>query len=459
MRANGKLSLSLAMVCLGFLPFGTACSSGGRQDIGDPKSFSSAENVFVTRRNEFQKIAEDVRLKKITLSQKEQERLFREISEAAAAVLREKGVQVRQTLRSNGKPIVEVSQSGSSPTNQAAAESAKKFHVKLVYNPETLFNKVWAVATFDPLQEVIDLPHSFILDPNPKDDVLQHELIHALGWEEVKMKRPSPYAGVLSGDPFQPAFELNLDEMRAYHHDLQKKVEHLRSFVSSEPRLLAMVRRSRLREIIQSKLDEKPVELGKMNELEKRINELGSTIMFGKWHTEPVIQYLPYFIRGEGELTLQTGENQGEAILGCKIHVSGKGIGLAFYKTQAPFSKNEFLMHTMWILRVANQHEVNWKRTEKELKKILSGSPEEQAQLIATSISLPTDVDAAVGYYPILRFETNPQIRGVVMVSKSKFDQCAYRERDLEVFCRISGTQSLSWDGILSLSSRIFEDR
>ena len=355
---------------------------------------ASPQKQFETQANEFQKTA---------LTQKPDDNkniadidriiLFNKTLRKALAALEAEGIQNTIYEDVHRHPIIEISRSNASPLNRAAVDAWNEDGVKFVYDLNTLFTKPWAEATFNGADETIVLAHHMIIHPDPHEDVLEHELIHAKIWKEIKNKIPSPYAALMTGDPFKPAMKLNLDEMKAYHHDLKKKIKRLKDFLAHAPNFSDLVKNSRLKEIIQNDLDEKEQKFENKNELEELVTDLSKTLKFEKWHTEPPFLYLPTFIARINELKLREGKNEGQPILFCEtISIDQDKVGLGFYQTQTPFGKDEFLSHPKWILRVATQHEAILKKTESELRAILSAqTPAIEAKALS-AISTPAEV-------------------------------------------------------------------
>jgi hypothetical protein len=283
---------------------------------------------------------------------------------------------------------IEILPSGESALNHLAKTLAEQSGVKLVFDLKYIKANPHGTASFDRENATLYLPKSVMETANADDPTLQHELIHVDFWTDLKNRKPSPYYGFLEGESLKPG-RLDLDEMKAYDHDVSFALDSLKKYIESTADSRQVIAGSRVREIMEARISgEHPLE--HLNAFESRWDGLIKKVVHAHWHTDPVIEYVPAFLK---DLSQETGavqpvvtEKFGVPLASIKNENKNATLSMFLVASQGLTDRNnrQFLNEQAdWILRTAREHEVRLEGLDRAMRAVsLAVNPDEQLAAI-----------------------------------------------------------------------------
>lgn len=142
--------------------------------------------------------------------------------------------------------------------NRLALQVRDTVKGQAVYDVGRLLKSPDATAAFDPVTNVLSLPHAAIADLNADEPTVRHELVHVRTFGTLRTGWLSPYQGYVQARALgaEPVF---LDELNAYGEDLRFAASQLAELLRRDPDPAGRLAGSHLSEVLRARVaGEKP---------------------------------------------------------------------------------------------------------------------------------------------------------------------------------------------------------
>lgn len=176
--------------------------------------------------------------------------------------------------------------SGPHALNHLANRLANGPGATLEYDARFLFEHPYAAANFDKRDGRLRIGHDDVAALSDSGPVLLHELVHVEQWALLKRRQPSDHHGWIDGEITAPN-ELQLDEMLAYSHDMERAkaalADQLHDLTGED---LAF---ARLQQIFSARFSNGAPPSAPWSRLETLFDGVAKKTLHGLWHTEPAL--------------------------------------------------------------------------------------------------------------------------------------------------------------------------
>ncbi|MDQ3263471.1 MAG: hypothetical protein M3Y59_07410 [Myxococcota bacterium] len=163
--------------------------------------------------------------------------------------------------------------------NRLALQLRETVKGRAIYDLGRLLKDPDAPAHFDPGSGDLFLPHAALLELNPDEPTVRHELVHVRTFGTLRSGWLAPLQGYLKG-PGLGDQELFLDELTAYSEDVRFAASQLAEILKRTPEPAGLVARSNLGEILRARIAGQKPE-GKLSFPEQVWDRLVARTLFG----------------------------------------------------------------------------------------------------------------------------------------------------------------------------------
>jgi peptide deformylase len=169
----------------------------------------------------------------------------------------------------------------------------------MMYSPKFFREHPYAAGSFQREQNTLIIDKETFDNPNKPSAVLEHELLHAKVFGELKTRTRAPWYGYFTGESFAPN-ALYLDEALAYQHDLIFAAKDLSDFLAHTSGPLNLETLNEIRTQVETRFRGEPLPKGtKLSPIAAAVDQVAKKILHGEWHSAPAAEALAVLPRSE----------------------------------------------------------------------------------------------------------------------------------------------------------------